>query len=230
MLSDHSFKYKYVDRFSGKISYAPQVYYQLIDRMLQVQDPDRFSVKSKPVQITVQLNGVRRQGGRPDPIQPVDMQFPGAPTQPMPMPYGFYPPPHMYFPHPMPQQGWPSMPPGFPPNQSGPNVPMKSIKGPAIRDWLNHCESLPDRRGPSFRALAEKFEEQGYRTIDQLTSSRIAVVDLSVWLEIGKGTADLIISYADEDMVLVRNGMFKMHSAPAASDDPQAFDWGLIDT
>lgn len=201
--------------------------------MLQVQDPDRFSAKSKPIQVTVQLNGVRRQGGRPDPNQPLDMQFPGAPTQPMAMPYGFYPPPHMYFPHPMPQQGWPSMPPpsfqpmapGLP--QSGPNVPTKSVKGPAIRDWLNHCDRLPDRQDPSLYTLAGKFEEQGYRSIDQLTSSRITVADLSTWLGIGKGTADLIINYADEDMALVRKGMFKMDTV---SNNSQAFDWGLIDT
>ena len=47
----------------------------------------------------------------------------------------------------------------------------------------------------------------------------MSVVDLSTWLEIGKGTADLIIQYVDEDMNLVRNGMFRMEHAPASEDN-----------
>ena len=38
----------------------------------------------------------------------------------------------------------------------------------------------------------------------------MSVENLSNWLEIGKGTADLIIQYAEEDMVLVSNGKFMM--------------------
>jgi len=38
----------------------------------------------------------------------------------------------------------------------------------------------------------------------------MTVENLSGWLSIGKGTADYIIQYADEDMVLVRNGKFTM--------------------
>jgi endonuclease III-like uncharacterized protein len=57
---------------------------------------------------------------------------------------------------------------------------------------------------------AGKFGEQGYRTIDQLMSSRMSIKNLLGWLGIGKGTADYIIQYADEDMVLVRNGRFTM--------------------
>ena len=70
--------------------------------------------------------------------------------------------------------------------------------------------------------LAEKFEEQGYHTIEQLTSTRITVVDLSTWLGIGKHTADLIIQYADEDRNLVRNGMFRMDNAVISE-----YDWAM---
>jgi hypothetical protein len=38
----------------------------------------------------------------------------------------------------------------------------------------------------------------------------MSVENFSNWLEIGKGTADLIIRYAEEDMVLVSNGKFTM--------------------
>jgi endonuclease III-like uncharacterized protein len=38
----------------------------------------------------------------------------------------------------------------------------------------------------------------------------MTVENLSNWLGIGKGTADLIIQYAEEDMALVRDGKFTM--------------------
>jgi len=38
----------------------------------------------------------------------------------------------------------------------------------------------------------------------------MSVENLSNWIEIGKGTADLIIQYAEEDMALVRDGKFTM--------------------
>ena len=46
----------------------------------------------------------------------------------------------------------------------------------------------------------------------------MSVENLSNWLEIGKGTADLIIQYAKEDMVLVSNGKFTMDLEPAGPD------------
>jgi hypothetical protein len=91
-----------------------------------------------------------------------------------------------------------------------PTIPLRSVKGPAISTWLQYCDSLPIRQGENFVELAGKFGEQGYRTIDQLMSSRVSIENLSGWLGIGKGTADYIIQYADEDMVLVRNGKFTM--------------------
>ena len=46
----------------------------------------------------------------------------------------------------------------------------------------------------------------------------MSVENLSNWLEISKGTADLIIQYAKEDMVLVSNGTFTMDLEPAGPD------------
>jgi hypothetical protein len=43
----------------------------------------------------------------------------------------------------------------------------------------------------------------------------MSVENLSNWLEIGKGTADLIIQYAEEDMVLFSDGNFTMDLEPA---------------
>ena len=46
----------------------------------------------------------------------------------------------------------------------------------------------------------------------------MSVKNLLNWLEIGKGTADLIIQYAKEDMVLVSNGKFTMDLELAGPD------------
>jgi hypothetical protein len=142
-----------------------------------------------------------------------------------PMPYGFYPPPNPFFANPM---QWPGAGPvGFPqpscpqPHgvpQANPTMPPRHVRGPRISDWLAYCDHVPGRDGEFFFGLVEKFDQQGYRTIDQLTSSRMSVENLSNWLEIGKGTADLIIQYAEEDMALVRDGKFTMEPAHGAEN------------
>ena len=42
----------------------------------------------------------------------------------------------------------------------------------------------------------------------------MSVENLSNWLGIGKGIADLIIRYAEEDMILVEDGNFTMDLEP----------------
>ena len=63
-------------------------------------------------------------------------------------------------------------------------------------------------------ALTSNFDAQGYQTIDQLTSARMSIENLSSWVKIGKGTADYIIQYANEDMALVNEGKFAMQDLP----------------
>ena len=55
-----------------------------------------------------------------------------------------------------------------------------------------------------------KFDAEGFRNLVQLTSGRTSIEKLSDWLGIGKGTADLIIGYVDEDIALVCEGKFTM--------------------
>ena len=135
------------------------------------------------------------------------------------MPYGYYPPPTSYF------NPW-AGPAGFPPHAAPaapvqqPTVPQKHIRGPRILPWLQYCDHIPGREGEKFSALADKFENEGYQTIDQLTGSRMSVENLSNWFGIGKGTADLIIQYVEEDMALMRNGYFMMDL-----ETPQEYDW-----
>ena len=189
-----------------------------------MQNPDVYKPEVKPLQVPVKKNGARNHvGGRPG----ADGQNVGALTQPM--LYGYYPSLHPYYP--IQQQGWPGVAlpygpstqqmvgPGF--QHQEPSMPIKSTaKGPAIANWLRYCDNHQDCKGAAFCMLAEIFEEQGYRTIEQLMSTQITVVDMSTWLGIGKGTADLIIQYADEDMNLVRNGMFRMDNAVISE-----YDW-----
>ena len=75
--------------------------------------------------------------------------------------------------------------------------------------------------GDNLAALATNFDAQGYWTIDQLTSGRISIKNLSSWMNIGKGTANYIIQYADEDMVLTNDGKLTMADLPNVdnSDD-----------
>jgi hypothetical protein len=98
--------------------------------------------------------------------------------------------------------------------QPNPTVPLKQVRGPQISAWLQYCDRVPGRDGEDFSALTDKFRAQGYRTIDQLTGTRMSVENLSNWLEIGKGTADFIIQYAKEDMAFVREGNFTMGLEP----------------
>ena len=150
---------------------------------------------------------------------------PPPPPQPLPMsmPYPFYPPPHMY----LPQPPWPTGP--LPvPSTSQPVGPSqnpielsKFVTGPAISTWLQYLDSHPHRHRNynRFVTLAPNFEAEGYRTIDQLTSGRTSIEKLSSWVKIGKGTADYIIQYADEDMALVIDGKFEMESDQANVDE-----------
>ena len=96
-------------------------------------------------------------------------------------------------------------------NPPQPALPKTEV--PKIRAWLDYCDRHPDRQGEHFGAHGRKFDEEGYRRINQLTGERISVEKLSNWLGIGKGTADLLIQYAGEDMKLVEAGTFSMELA-----------------
>jgi len=79
-----------------------------------------------------------------------------------------------------------------------------------IADWLALCDNHPQRSGENFGCLATKFDEEGFRRLHQLTGDRITVEKLLEWLGIGKGTADLILGYAEEDVAAIRAGSFQM--------------------
>ena len=112
-----------------------------------------------------------------------------------------------------PQQSWPPQLGPFGPQPAQSNsagAPPKAVKGPAIGDWLQYCDFHPDSEGEDFSSLVTKFDAEGFRNLVQLTSDRMSIEKLSDWLGIGKGTADWIIGYVDEDIALVREGKFTM--------------------
>jgi hypothetical protein len=133
----------------------------------------------------------------------------------MAFPYGFYPsvfpPAHTWYPQPAPPNLNPAIPAGIHPPP--PILPKTDV--PKIRAWLDYCDRHPERQGEDFGAHGDRFDEEGYRRISQLTGERISVEKLSKWLGIGKGTADLLIQYAEEDMELVKAGTFSMELVKA---------------
>ena len=94
-------------------------------------------------------------------------------------------------------------------------APTVLVKFPNIADWIGYCDQHPDRSGANLSALIQKFQEQGFCTINQLTagSNRIMVDKLSEWLSIHPRMADQIMGYAEEDCQLITAGKFDMELA-----------------
>jgi len=149
-------------------------------------------------------------------------------------PYGYFPQPYVQVPWypqaqvplPTPGSAPPTLNPAHPTLSPALPVPKKQVKAsdcPKIATWLNYCDNHPDRCGEAFTLYAPKFEEEGWRHIHQLTGDCISVEKLSDWLGIGKGTADLLIRYVEEDMELIRAGTFTMELADEAAIE-RAYD------
>ena len=83
-----------------------------------------------------------------------------------------------------------------------------TVACPNIAEWLHYCDKHPQHSGDNLSTHISKFEDQGYWQIDQITWATIE--QLSDWLNIGKCIADLIISYAREDVRLLNEGRFSM--------------------
>ena len=195
-------------------------YYSSLTGPLQVKDPVTYSAEKKPLEINVYGAPPRsRAPGREMAVsQP-------PPLPPMGFPYAYYPPPYA----PMPP--WYSQPPpsSFNPVQPAPALaptldraatkPTIKVSYPQITTWLAYCDRHADRRGEDFSALASKFDKEGFRRLNQLTGARVTVEKLSEWLNIGKGTADLLMGYAEEDVELCKAGNFTMAFADGADFD-----------
>ena len=76
-------------------------------------------------------------------------------------------------------------------------TPTHSVEYPTIAAWLAYCDKHPGRSGEDLSELLPNFQKEGFRHIHQLTGDRITVEKLAEWVGIGRGTADLLIRYAD---------------------------------
>jgi hypothetical protein len=178
---------------------------------LKVKDPVKYPTDVKPAELNLYSTHPRTKAAH---AQNMPMggynQAPGfgmAHGPPGPMNFGGYYPPYGYGMSP-----WYLPPPPPIPAAAPPPAPKKKlhVEFPKISEWLRYCDQHPQRGGENLSTYAWKFDKEGYRRINQLTGDRISVEKLSEWLNIGKGIADLIIRYAEEDVELVKAGEFQM--------------------
>lgn len=181
----------------------------------KVKDPGKYPTNKKPAEVDVYAGGpcsrapAQNVPGHANMAQPLPPQPHAPPTG---FPYGYYPPPY-------PISGWSGYPPPPPPAPNPTLLGLPTVNQflkldyPRIPAWLDYCDRHPDRCSENFSAYADTFNAEGYRRINQLTRDHISVENLSAWLGIGKGTADLLIGYAEEDVELLKAGKFTMTSA-----------------
>ena len=163
----------------------------------------------KPAEIKVELNGPRSRAPA------AKAGFPGGQMlaysgYPPPMPYGYpYPSP---FGPPLPLMH--QLPTGV--HMGGVTVSTEADESdfdyPSIAEWLNHCDRHPKRSSYKLGRYADVFEKEGFMSLDQLIGPRITIENLAGWLSLGKGTTDLIIRYAEQDVLLVKNRKFQLFS------------------
>jgi hypothetical protein len=169
---------------------------------LKVRDPGNNTIEEKPAELNFYSNAPRSR----NPGRPIAQTQAQAPPHNPGFPYGYYPPP---YPPPYPPT-WHGYSQGPPSTLNPAGAPIIKVNYPMIIPWLNYCDKHPERCGEDFSAHADKFNKEGYRRLHQLTGDRVSVEKLSDWLGIGKGTADLLIRYAEEDLELVKAGTFTM--------------------
>ncbi|KIL54687.1 hypothetical protein M378DRAFT_18653 [Amanita muscaria Koide BX008] len=180
---------------------------------LHLEHPEKYTLTEKPAEIKVHLNGPRSRAPATKAAQALGGMGPGAqllafgglgyPS----MPYG-YPP----YPFPMPQQH---------PNQIMPAVveinAELDIEYPSISEWLSYCDRHPRRSSSRLSQYADAFNNEGFVFIDQLVGPRITIENLAGWLSIGKGTSDLVIRYAEQDVQLVKAGKFQLFASESST-------------
>ncbi|KAF8343243.1 hypothetical protein F5887DRAFT_1075992 [Amanita rubescens] len=182
---------------------------------LHHKDPDTYSLTNIPAEIGVHRNGSRSRA----PASKLGNQ-----TWPPYANAGGYPAP-MYMQYPYPLPGLPHQP--IPPSTAYVNQPQAnampavaetepdSYEYPPIPQWLCHCDRHPRRQNYKLGRYAPAFDREGFVCLDQLVGSQITISDLSDWLQIGRGTADLIIRCAEQDVLLIKNHKFELLGSEA---------------
>ena len=93
------------------------------------------------------------------------------------------------------------------------DVEAVDLDYPLITKWLSYCDQHARRGGRDLSRYAVAFDGEGFVTIDQLVGPRVNIEKLSEWLGIGKGTADLILRYAEMDIGLVKAGKLNLNDS-----------------
>ena len=93
------------------------------------------------------------------------------------------------------------------------DVEAVDLDYPLITKWLSYCDQHAHRGGRDLSRYAVAFDGEGFVTIDQLVGPRVNIEKLSEWLGIGKGTADLILRYAEMDIGLVKAGKLNLNDS-----------------
>jgi hypothetical protein len=182
-----------------------------------VGDPVKYSAQEKPSELNFYDTSIcTRQPAQC--LMAAGLQ-PGLPHQ-FSMPYGFFPPPYAYSAQSTAPAPPPTPAPAPPPIAAAAAAnPAIKINYPAIATWFAYCDKHPDRCGENFSTLAEMFDKKGYCHVDQLASDCTSMEKLSDWLGIRKGTADLLIHYADKDVKLLKSRVFTMMLQDAMDTD-----------
>lgn len=233
---------KMISTYGQNYLYVLQILYFMYSEYYtgQIKSPTTVSIDKKPPQINLYRSIRHSQGsedrGRPSQPQMMPMGFPPGPPG---MGANFYPSTFMnpwVVQYAMMGQG--SVPIGVNDgiigmschlslaashNYSGigsqasallpPPVPAANIDYPEVDDWVMYCDKLAKRSRAKLGLLRERFQEQGFFQIDQLTGDWISHCDLSQSLGIGMGIVALIVRYAEEDVKHVREGTFNMDTA-----------------
>ena len=84
---------------------------------------------------------------------------------------------------------------------------------PSIMRWLSYCDQHAHRGGRDLSKHVVAFDDEGFVTIDQLVGPCVNIEKLSEWLGIRKGTADLILRYAEMDVGLVKAGKLNLNDS-----------------
>ena len=148
------------------------------NRVLQVQDPEKYLVTMKPLEINLYNNALWTRAPVQN-IAPV-AALPVQPTTP-PFPYGYYPTPGPYGPpawYGQPTgyvQGYPQygQVPGYAQTPVPPLAPK--IEYPMMSEWLEYCNQHPQCHGENLNDHECKFDKEGYCRIYQLTGDRMTV-------------------------------------------------------
>lgn len=105
-----------------------------------------------------------------------------------------------------------SMPvPATQPNSQPVDVETADLDYPLITEWLAYCDQHAHQGGRDLSRYAAAFDDEGFLTVDQLVGPRVNIEKLSEWLRIGKGTADLILRYAEMVVNFVKAGKLNLN-------------------